>query len=415
MNDRPRVLLITRHFWPHGSIDSACYAYQLSTALKRDGVDVSVVTPRHASSWTDRLTVAEVPVYRPATAPRSDWALGRYTRHLSAWLREHAGAFDVLLVDGIREEATAAVEAARTLGCATILRCAGWGPHHDTQQWKRNRWTARCASLGKLADAVVAASAESARSLIAGGYLPERVIRIDDGIAAGMARPSGLRQSARKSLASANGDLFAEADAPVVLCMSPMTRESGIQLLVEAARPLIMRYPLLRLWFIGDGPYRDWIYQQLRGEGVRASIAMPGSFCDGEELFQAADVYLQPDEEGLDYFLPTAIRSELPIVSIDRPSTRAILTHVGSVGTQPGETEPGKWVRWMSAATAKGVRQSLCEVLNDLPQARADAAHLRRYLLRHRPQSDTIQAYHDLIRRVMRKRAGNRVSIEAVS
>lgn len=415
MNDRPRVLLIARHYWPHGSVDSACFAYQMAGALKRDGVEIEVLTPRYASSWPDRLWVGEIPVHRPAAAPRSDWSIGRYTRHLTNWLRQHGKPFDVLWVDGIRDEATAAVEAARTLGCATVLRCAGWGLNDDTQWWQTNRTAGRCAAFGKLADAVVAKSAQSARSLLASGFSPNQVVRIDQGIAAGSAVTAALRHRARKSLAAANGDLFAEDDAPVILCTSPMTRQSGIHVLVEAARTLVMRQPNLRIWFIGDGPYRDWIYQQLRGDGVRASIAMPGSFCDSDDLFLAADLYLQPDEEGLDYFLPAAVRAGLPIVAVDNASTRTVLTGTARQGPQFEGHDVGQWIHWISGATPKLARQGLCQVLDDLPAARKDAAQLRRFLLRQQPLSATVAAYHDLFSRVIRGRSGRNLSVEAAS
>lgn len=415
MSECPRVLLITRHFWPHGSIDSAGYSYQLTKALRRDGVEIEVVTPRFATSWNDRLMVAGIPVHRPTAAPRSEWSMGRYVRHLTSWLRENGDRFDVLIVDGIREEASAAVEAARSLNCGTILRCSGWGFERDTEWWKRNRSTARCGMVGKLADAVVAKSPECARALVAAGYHADRVVRIDDGIAAGPQPTTAMKVSARQSLATANGDLFAEEDVPIVLCTSSMTRDSGIHLLVDAARLLITRHPSLRLWFVGDGPNRDSIYQRIRGDGIRASIAMPGSFNDNEDLFLAADIFLQPDEQGLDYFLPAAVRTQLPIVAVDQASTRTVLTGNSRERGTEGEEDPGQWVQWIPGATPKLTRQSLYQVLDELPNARVRASKLRRYLLRSRPQTGTVQSYHELFRRVMNRAAGQNVSIEAAS
>jgi glycosyltransferase involved in cell wall biosynthesis len=208
---------------------------------------------------------------------------------------------------------------------------------------------------------------------------------------------------------------FAEEDVPIVLCTSSMTRDSGIHLLVDAARLLITRHPSLRLWFVGDGPNRDSIYQRIRGDGVRASIAMPGSFNDNEDLFLAADIFLQPDEQGLDYFLPAAVRAQLPIVAVDQASTRTVLTgNSRERGTQ-GEEDPGQWVQWIPGATSKLTRKNLDQVLDELPNARVRASKLRRYLLRSRPQTGTVQSYHELFRRVMSRPVGQSVSIEAAS
>ncbi len=141
-------------------------------------------------------------------------------------------------------------------------------------------------------------------------------------------------------------------DSPVVICTSRMTRESGVNLLVKAARHLIARYPDLRLWFIGDGPHRDWIYETMRGDGVRASIAMPGSFCDVDDLFAAADVFLQTDDDGLDFFLPNAISAELPIVALDTESTRTVISG-GSVDA----AEPHDWLKTIRIRWSSGARE----------------------------------------------------------
>ena len=57
---------------------------------------------------------------------------------------------------------------------------------------------------------------------------------------------------------------------------------------------------------------------------------MPGSFSDPVDLFFAADIYLQSEEAGLDYFLPVAIATELPVVSnlalLPSPCAGSLLT-----------------------------------------------------------------------------------------
>ncbi|MEM8670798.1 MAG: glycosyltransferase [Planctomycetota bacterium] len=415
MNGRPRVLFIARHFWPHGSIDSAGFAYRLAKSLRRDGIELEVLTPRFASSWTDRLVVNEIPIHRPAVAPRSDWSMGRYTRHLMGWLRHHGKDFDVLMVDAIREESTAAIETARSLGCSTLVRCSGWGWNSDTQWWEHHRGASRCAAYGKLADAIVAKSPQCARSLIASGYPNDRIVRIDDGFSTGATPTSVMKRAARDSLALANHDLKAEDEVPVVLCTSAMTRDGGIQSLVEAALPLVTRHPKLRIWLIGDGSYRDWIYQQLRSDGIRASIAMPGSFSDCEDLFMAADVFLQPDESGLDYFLRLAVEKELPIVTVDQPSIRNVLGGCSAQRDSHPQDDPAEFVTWISGATAKMVRQGIGHVLDDLPTARQNAGQLRKLMVRKHPHADTVQAYHDLVRRIINRSSGKSLSIGAVS
>lgn len=416
MNRRLRVLLIGRNFWPHGAIDSAGLLFQLASALHRQGVHVEVASPRHASSWPAELTVREIPVHRPIAAPRSDWTMGRYVRQLTTWLRQAGRTFDVLFVDSIREESIAAIEASRTLGCATILRCSRWGNDSDPLWWQTSRSARRCGVIGKMADAVIAPSAASQRLLLADGYAASRVERISDGFSAGPVRSLKSKRAARAALGAVNSDLTARDDTPVVMCTSRMATDGGIHMFVKAAPKLIAHNRDLRLWFIGNGPGRDRIYDQLRGEGIRASIAMPGSFCGMQELFVAADVFLQTDDDGLDYFLPAAIAAELPVVTIDSESTRAVIGGGSDDAEASSETDPCSLVRWCLPATAKQLRIELIDVLDDLPGHQGKASQLRRMLLRRRPQSDTIRAYVGLMERLVRNKSGmRRASTEAVS
>ena len=406
--------MIGRHYWPHGSIDSAGVLIQTACALHRRGVHVEVLAPRFASSWPERITVREITVHRVAAAPRSDWLMGRYVRGLTAWLHHHGESFDVFYVDSIREEALAAIEVAKHLGIKVVLRCRGWGQFSDVAWWETGRSARRCAVAARSADAIIANSAVCERALLINGIDPGRIERVLQGFAAMPAWSAERRRQARLSLASANSDLHADPGALVVLCNAPMIRDGGVRLLVHAAHPLVSRYPNLRLWFIGDGPYRDSMYQQLRSDGVRASIAMPGSFCDSEDLFAAADVYLQSDEDGLEYFLPLAIASHLPVVAVDNASIRSLLDS-GSPQTftlqhgdswredpsAPTTNQPSSLIQWCESSTAKGVRMGLSNVLDDLLTSRKRAGQLRRILLRSRPHSETTEGYLGVIGRLV--------------
>ena len=93
-------------------------------------------------------------VHRPAAAPRSDWSMGRYMRHLSTWLRENAESFDVMLVDAIREESMAAIEASRitrlrndsafqSAGDTTVIRCGGKPVARRRSAARSEKWRTR--------------------------------------------------------------------------------------------------------------------------------------------------------------------------------------------------------------------------------------------------------------------------------
>lgn len=409
-SDAPRVLLIGRRFWPQNSNDRAGHLFQLACALKRQGADVEVLTPRYASSWPVEFSIREIPVHRPVMAPRRDWSMGRYTRSTTAWLRQHASNYDVMLCDSIREESLSAIEASRSGRCPVILRSSGWGTGSDPYWWTTSRAAGRCGTIGKLADAVIAKSAGCERGLLAEGYDSKKVVRIDPGFTAGPLRTAEATRRARQALGTANGDLATDQHSTVLICPSNMTRHSNVTRLVKATRHLVARYPDLRVWFLGDGPHRDWIYDTLRSDGVRASIAMPGSFCDIEDVLNAADLYFQPDDDGLEFWMPSAIAAELPIVAIDSESTRQL---IGTSNSHGDDGNPQQWVEWCSPGatgelTAKLVRIAIRNALDDIDSAVRRAGKLRRFALRTRSQVDSVDAYLKLIRKVVGNRAPGR-------
>jgi glycosyltransferase involved in cell wall biosynthesis len=435
------VLLIGRRFWPHVSIDTGGQLFQFACALQRQGVSVDVLTPRYSTSWPTEFTIREILVHRPVMAPKRDWSMGRYTRSLTTWLRQRSANYDVMFCDSIREESVAAIEASRSTGRPVIVRSSRWGSDSDPQWWTTGRSARRCGSIAKMADAVIVKNAECQRLLLADGYSAPRLHRIDPGFAAGPVRSSTARLRARVSLGSANSDLIAEHDSTVLVCPSNMSRENGVNQLVLAARHLVARFPKLKLWFLGDGPNRDWIYDTLRSDGIRASIAMPGSFCDVEDILTAADVYFQPDESGLEFWLPSAIAAEVPVVAIDSEAIRALIGDHASArsnsrlnrqveesrgdglagdGDSDSEFVPQRWVHWCSPdhrglLTPKSVRLAIRKVLDEMEQAADRAALLRRYLLRNRPQAAAVEAYLALFESVVgTKSSGSRnESIEA--
>lgn len=412
MNRQPRVLMIGRHYWPHGSLDSAAHLMQIAGALSRRGLQVEIFTPRYASTWPRRIVVREIVVHREVAAARSDWSIGRYVRGLAAWLGQHGASYQVLVADSMREESIAVVDAARQLGIKSVLHCRGWGKSGDVPWWSTGRSTRRCVAASKNSDAQIVSAASSERELLVEGFDPSRVHRIHWGFRSGENFSEDRRRLARRSLATANGDLHTEAETPVVLCAASMVRDGGIDLLMRAAHPLVTRYPDLRLWFVGDGPNRDTMYQYLRSEGVRASIAMPGSFAEMQDLFRAADVYVQLDEDGLNAHFPSAVEHELPVVAVDavpiRERLRAApepLSHPEQQAAEAFESEKNQVndaIFWCDESTPKSVRLGVSKALNDLGSARQRAAMLRRTLARRSPQSVAIDQYAGILERLAR-------------
>ena len=382
--NRPlRLLLVGRRFWPLCGFDSAAALTRLSIGLSRANVHVEVATAKFTTSCPDQFQFRQCTVHRAIAAPRSDWTLSRYTRHLTQWLRPRLDSFDAILVDSIREETVAVIEASRGRSCSVLLLFNGCESDGDVSYWQKNRSTNRCAAIGRMADAVVTRNPIDHRSLLAHQYDESKLHHIATPIPT-IRRPSLdqqslQRDSARRSLAAANSDLATMPDTPVLLCHARMNQDSKMDRLVVNARSLVVNNPDFRIWFLGDGPARDGIHSTLRGDGIRSNIAMPGSFCDLDDLMSAADAYIQPGNDSMRHFMPLAVAHDLPLIACDDPSVRSMV---------PFSPE---YVHWFQPEKEYALRKQVIQVFRERVRAKESAVRLRQEWMRYQPESKHIE------------------------
>jgi len=306
--------------------DAASRLSALVDGLQRSGIRPSIVAARYAASWPKELTVREIPIYRPAPAPRSDWSMVRYARSLTNWLREQAPAYDLLYADAMREEAAIVIDAAKRAGIPSVVRYSGIGKFSDAAWWQSSRSAKRCKSVCLKADAIIAVRASAEQELLSAGVPRQRIHRIDNGFLPGPAREESTRLAARSALSHVNSDLFVPVDGKVLLTTNRMTDQGGLQSLVNALPAVFDRHPTLRVWLVGDGNQREDLYDYLRSHGVHSLVSMPGSFTSFEELLLAADYYALPQStDGMEYYLPRVLGAGLPAVVADTVETRRLL------------------------------------------------------------------------------------------
>jgi len=387
--------MVGRHYWPHLSIDVANRTVRLADGLARAGVEVEILTPRYASSWPDQIYHREIVVHRPAAAPRSEWSMGRYLRHLESWLRDHAHQYDVLYSATMREEAAIVVEAARRLNLPSVVHHSGVGREADATYCAPLRHRRRLLAAIQAADAIVVPRPSAHQAMIAAGYRIDRIHRIAVGVVPGKGstgRDPASRARSRQALAAVNSDLATGKDSPVVVTVGSMSGSSGMLTLAETIPNLIDIWPDLRFWLIGDGPLRNELHRYFKHHGVRQSVAMPGTFIDLSDVFTAADVCVQPStSDSLDDFLSQVIASPLPLIMADAADTRAMV----------GDHDD--CVSWCSESDSKSLHHAIRRVLVDLSPAQASAERLRRELVQRRPYSETIQGFLQLFERLSGK------------
>jgi glycosyltransferase involved in cell wall biosynthesis len=403
-----RILMVSRHYWPHLSIDTACRDVRLADALRRAGLTVEVWTPRYSAGWNDRLTHREVEVHRPLVASRGLWAGRRYGRQLRIWLDEHGGDYDIWFCTGLGEESAVVTRADSAGRARKVIWHGGTGELADHRVWSAAWGQRKLAAELNLADAVVVSWASAQRELLGQGVVADRLRRIEIGLPAGAAAAdpgdaavgqSKSRTQAAGALARVNGDFALSRESMVVLACGQMTAQGGMLTLSRAFASLLDDWADLRLWLIGDGPIRDPLHHYFRQQSVRQQVAMPGTFVDFEDLHACADVLVVPSPaDGLEDTLPAAAAAAIPLVVADSHDTRAFFN-----GTEQS-------VEWFNPGSVESLRAALHACLVDPAGRRAEARRLRRELLTRRPYQQTVgefqQLFDSLTRTIERRSVG---------
>lgn len=394
MGGPTRVLMISRHYWPHLSIDAACRDVRLADALARAGISIEVLTPRYAASWPDEIMHREIVVHRPIAAPRGTWSVGRYLKLLEAWLTENAARFDIFFCTHCNDDVTSMMRVASAKSVRGVVLHSGTGASADHVLWPATRNSRRIRASLDRADSIVVSWPTVHRELLATGFAAKKLHRIDIGVPPSAGSASRDNQSAsddstrrsRAALAHVNGDLMLHHDSHVIMACGEMNSLGGMMNLAATAAPLIDIWPDLRFWLIGDGRQRDALHHYFRHQGVRQNVAMPGTFVDFEDLFQVADLLVIPSRsDSLEATMPAAVGAGLPIVVADSPETRWFFSGAEDC------------VGWFPVDDAGAMRTAIRAALVDLPARRAAAKSLRRKWLQLRPYQATVEGYKHLL------------------
>jgi len=123
-------------------------------------------------------------------------------------------------------------------------------------------------ALAKAA-AITTVSVELARVLIKAGVPPERVQVIPNGVDAALFHPA--------SRTEARSQLRLEQSGSIVVCVSRLSSEKGVHVLVEAAAAISVERPDARIYVIGDGPERQSLSRQIIDLGLTHLVQLAGS------------------------------------------------------------------------------------------------------------------------------------------
>ena len=335
----PRVLIVTRRFWPSCS-DGTQRLMSWARSLQARGASLSILTARWHSSWSTRIDFREMPVHRLEYAPTNPMRAARYGRGLADWVSKHCATFDVIYCDAADLEAQIILTQVPGLHRPPVV--IRFDPL-ELADGSDPRWqpSARTLDACRRASIVIAPRADSHQRLRAIGIQDAKIERIPD-MSIPISRTDMVRAAARNALADINHDLFVRSTDRVVVCPLELTRKSGIELLIRAIGPLVQDHRALRVWLLGDSAERSRFYDQLRYNGWHNLIAMPGVFEDLDEVLRVADLCIIPARaQGLGWLIPKCAASSIPFLTPDSPELRGLVDNenVSQLTFRDGDVE----------------------------------------------------------------------------
>ncbi len=181
--------------------------------------------------------------------------------------------------------------------------------HSRVMPLARRRWLER--RLASVTDAVIAVSADVARSLVRDiGVNRQRVGLIANGVNLRRFRPDPDARSAMRA------KLGIDERAVVFGILARLVPVKSHQTLVEAFRLLRQQAPDAHLIIAGDGPCRQALERQIGEAGLTDCIHLLGEVSDGERVLNGLDVYvLSSVDEGMNLTLLEAMGTALPVIA----------------------------------------------------------------------------------------------------
>jgi glycosyltransferase involved in cell wall biosynthesis len=158
-----------------------------------------------------------------------------------------------------------------------------------------------------------------------------------------MAIPNGLADPGRNANVNAEElrrQLGAPGDDLLVLSISRLAAEKGLEYLIEAATTLSLMRRRVQIVIAGDGPAQERLERLAATLGVTDRVRFIGFREDVVELLSACDLVVLPSlREGLSISLLEAMAAGKPIVATNIGSQREVASHAEmALFVPPGDT-----------------------------------------------------------------------------
>lgn len=246
------------------------------------------------------------------------------------------------------------------LGIPLVMTFHGSAPDREASVARLGR---RCADL------VISPSRTAIEALIAKG-LPAAKARV---LGLGIAPFPAVDPA---DAAQLRADLLAGQAGPLILSLSRLQPQKGIDIMIEVAARVVARHPGAVFAVAGAGPLDGTVQQWAAAAGVAGNMRFLGPVSTVPLHLKAADIFLLTSRwENLPISIAEAFRAGLPVIATDCGGVRELVDD--AVGTL------------CPVGDVAGLTQALCTLIEnpDLRRAKASAALQRSAEPRFDPDS----------------------------
>jgi glycosyltransferase involved in cell wall biosynthesis len=210
----------------------------------------------------------------------------------------------------------------------------GWSLHQHQRRWVRTAAIRAERLAARWCDVlVVLAESDRRKGLDAGIGRPEQYVLIRSGIDLEPFRASRERASVRAELQIAD-------DTALVGTVSRLTAQKDPLTLIRAASIVKKAFDEVRFVFVGDGPLRTSVVQEIDELNLNDVVLLLGARDDVPRLVSAFDVFaLSSRWEGLPRVVPEAMAAGVPVVATNVDGTSEIVED-GVTGLLVRDGEP---------------------------------------------------------------------------
>ncbi len=353
-----KILMLSWEFPPQSVGGLARHVADLSQALSGIGEQIYIIT-NGADLGAERENIQGVEIFRvrPYSLKALDFVTGVW--QLNVALLEKAmeveaeiGEVDLVHThDWLTAPAARALKHARKLPLIATIHATesgrNYGLHTDLQRYISDvEWW-----LGYEAWRVICCSRYMQEEIQRVFQLPEDKIRMI---------PNGVEINNLKPL---DGQLkrsdFAAPDEKIIFFVGRLVQEKGVQILLEAAKRILPRYPKLKFIIGGDGIYRSNLQNLARQLGLNEKVYFTGYLDEirRNALYAWAEVAVFPSlYEPFGIVALEAMASQTPVIVADTGGLSEIVAHgVDGLKFYPGSSfSLAQMLLWLLADPQRG-------------------------------------------------------------